>query len=241
MYPPLILHLGLIFPRRRPILERHPIVLRWIYAAAFMAACSRSCSCDLHVARRLERCRRRAKRQIGAFVRPLRACVQRFVVLVGLNILWAARREGVKRAIVIAAVACSLAVVAVLLRARARCGNVHLDVPRRRSRWSPRSSCRCFVLASFPIFALVALYRSYREANAEEKRQVAWPLWGLLVAIGARSSAVVVIMALIGVGGARPSRPDRVARHRSRRCRSLPRSSPSRFRSPSPSRFSSTG
>jgi len=37
MYPPLILHLALIFPRRRPVVERHPVVIRWIYAVTLLA------------------------------------------------------------------------------------------------------------------------------------------------------------------------------------------------------------
>ena len=45
-------------------------------------------------------------------------------------------------------------------------------------------------LGSFPIFALVALIRSYTEARAEEKRQVAWPLWGLALAVGVKILAV---------------------------------------------------
>ena len=31
-YAPLILHLALIFPRERPIVARHPFLIRWIYA-----------------------------------------------------------------------------------------------------------------------------------------------------------------------------------------------------------------
>src|SRR5688572_1114476 len=37
MYLPMILHLALVFPKRRPIVESRPYVIRWMYAAAVIA------------------------------------------------------------------------------------------------------------------------------------------------------------------------------------------------------------
>ena len=37
-YAPLILHLALIFPRERPIVAKHPFLIRWIYAEALLVA-----------------------------------------------------------------------------------------------------------------------------------------------------------------------------------------------------------
>ena len=39
------------------------------------------------------------------------------------------------------------------------------------------------IIVSYPFFATAALVRSYRAAGVEEKRQVKWPLWGLVIAL----------------------------------------------------------
>jgi MFS family permease len=41
-------------------------------------------------------------------------------------------------------------------------------------------------LCAYVVGAVISLHRSYREANVEEKRQVAWPLWGTIIALGVR-------------------------------------------------------
>ncbi|MGZ8831559.1 MAG: PP2C family protein-serine/threonine phosphatase, partial [Thermoanaerobaculia bacterium] len=44
----------------------------------------------------------------------------------------------------------------------------------------------CLALFAYPVLAFIALYRSYREAGVEEKRQVKWPLWGTMIALGVK-------------------------------------------------------
>lgn len=190
LYPPLILHLCLVFPRRRPVLEKHPRVLHWIYAVAvagvllslFMVVfLARIDWIDMEV----------SEQRIKAFGRPALLVISAFTALLAVNLLWAARREGVKRAIaarpfrVVAAVvtlpmALSKAVSMLFHPAMAAVGiGAGLLLPM-------------LALCSFPILALVALIRSYSEASAEEKRQVAWPLWGLALTVSVKIVAVVV-------------------------------------------------
>jgi serine phosphatase RsbU (regulator of sigma subunit) len=189
-YPPLILHLCLIFPRRRPILEKNPRLLHWIYAVSMvgvlvllflMAFFSLIDWNDVEG----------SEHRVGPVVRPVFYALSAFCVLVGLNVLWAARREGVKRAI-----------GARPFRVAGAIGTLPIALARGMTMLlSDRIAgllvvlvivAPMLVLATFPLFALAALIQSYREANAEEKRQVAWPLWGLLLAIGVKVLAVFV-------------------------------------------------
>jgi sigma-B regulation protein RsbU (phosphoserine phosphatase) len=60
-----------------------------------------------------------------------------------------------------------------------------------------------FILA-YSVIIVVVLVRSYREAGVDERRQVRWPLWGTLTAVG--SSLVVLVIQLVmslffGTGG----------------------------------------
>ena len=50
--------------------------------------------------------------------------------------------------------------------------------------------------ARYPVFATVALVRSYRAAGVEEKRQVKWPLWGLVIALTAKIAGNVLSFGL---------------------------------------------
>jgi len=196
MYPPLILHLGLIFPRRRPIVERHPIVLRWIYAAAFMAVFSLLfVLLALNVVGANDAVQGEAA--VHRVLKPIALTLVFFGVFVALHILWAARREGVKRAIVLRPLRVSVAVVGLLFGLTRGLGT-YVSGLAAGIAGVLAITLPFIVLASFPIFALVAIYRSYREANAEEKRQVAWPLWGLVIAIGAKILCLAVMLAVMG-------------------------------------------
>lgn len=196
LYPPLILHLCLVFPRRRPVLERHPKVLHWIYAVAIvgiLALVFLLAFLSLLDWRDLKASQQHVKEVLGPVFQALTA----FGALVAVNILWSARKEGVRRAISsrpfrVASAAAALSIG--LARATAS----FLPRPAAMSIGALTAITPLLVLASFPVIAIVALVRSYREANAEEKRQVAWPLWGLLVAIGAKILAVVGTFAISG-------------------------------------------
>lgn len=193
-YPPLILHLCLVFPRPRPIVEKHPKVLHWIYAVAVVGVIALLLMIvflsfldwnDL----------KGSQQRVKPFLRPVYHALVGFSVLVALNVLWAARRVGVKRTIADRPfrVVGALAVLPVALAPA-----MALVISDRLA--GVASTLAVFtpmlVLATFPLFAIAALIQSYREANAEEKRQVAWPLWGLLMAVGAKVLCVAVTATL---------------------------------------------
>jgi len=190
MYPPLVLHLALIFPRRRPILDRHPEVLRWIYATALLAVLSVLFAIVLMAMINWQ--------QIDASDDRLSRVVKAmWYVMVGLGsavalqILWAARREGIKHAIVSRPVRVSFAVIGWMAGLTQSAGIV-LSRGVAGFLGMLTAGLPILALGTFPVFALVALRRSHREANVEEKRQVAWPLWGLAFVIGVKILGLLI-------------------------------------------------
>ena len=188
MYLPLILHFALVFPRRRPILERRPYLLRWIYTAAVLAVVTLALL--LSAAILGTGGNPAIEKHFDTYLKPLGYALLVFTLGVAVHLLYVARREGIRDAILNRPIRMSVAVlglIASLTRltaaAELKIATVVLVVI-----WMLLPFA---VILSFPIFAFVALYRSYRAANVEEKRQVAWPLWGLLTATGGKVLAVL--------------------------------------------------
>jgi hypothetical protein len=194
MYPPLILHLGLIFPRKRPILERRPILLRWIYAAAFVAISALLLA--IAIISVIDFADMKASGQrLDRYFKPFFYSIVGISVLATIRVLWVARREGIIRAIARRPFLVSFATLGLIFGLSRTAGT--LFSPLAGAVVSGGATVLpMLVIATFPIFAVVSLIRSHGEANVEEKRQVAWPLWGLLVAIGTKILAVVVTMSL---------------------------------------------
>jgi Stage II sporulation protein E (SpoIIE) len=194
MFLPLILHLALIFPKPRPILEGRPYVIRWIYAAAatsilviilFVAMSAALLGDD----------RQAGVNRLDEILPAAGYAFLGFSVLVGLHLLWAARREGIRNAILNRPLRVSIAllgVIAAITRLVRSFGwRIAAGVLAVATVMLP-----FLVICSFPFLAIVALVRSYSAANVEEKRQVAWPLWGLLTAVGGKIVAFLVATGL---------------------------------------------
>jgi len=180
-YAPLILHLSLIFPNERPIVAKRPKVIHWIYAGAVLAALIciffgvllvlmiRSMSADTPY-------------WIGHFMGRWSPWLLTSGLLLALGIIWSGRKQGVVRAFALRPFLAVFALFAIYLSIVAILGTAGLKktaaIAGVGSILLPLG-----VLASYPIFACVALVRSYRAAGVEEKRQVQWPLWGLLIAL----------------------------------------------------------
>jgi serine phosphatase RsbU (regulator of sigma subunit) len=190
MYPPLILHLCLVFPKRRPVLEKHPTALRWMYAVGLVGVTG-IILVVLFMAMFDPTDIVRTRQRMSALLLPAYYIISAIAALVALNLLYAAWREGPRRAVasrpfrVVAATALvPIAIsrgVGMFLSPVAAAIFVFLGI-----------GLPMLVLGSFPILALVSLARSYSEARAEEKRQVAWPLWGLALAVGMKVLSVVI-------------------------------------------------
>jgi serine phosphatase RsbU (regulator of sigma subunit) len=193
-YPPLILHLCLIFPKRRPLLEKHPKLLHWIYAVALVGVLMLAfltAFLSLIDWNDIEN----SSRRLAPYLRPIFQALSVFPVLIGLNVLWAARREGVMRAVSARPYRVTMA-LGTLPIALARGVGMLFSGTVAGLLTVAAMAVPALALGTFPLFAVAALIQSYREANAEEKRQVAWPLWGLLLTIGVKVLAVVLTLVL---------------------------------------------
>jgi hypothetical protein len=194
MYPPLILHLGLIFPRRRPILEKHPVVLKWIYATALVGIAAILIAIAVMMSIDWTDIDGSGKR-MARYFRPIFYTLVGLSMLATLRILVAARRDGIVAAIAKRPFIVSFATVG-LIFGLSRSAGILISPLAGAIVSGAATGLPVLVLASFPLFALVALIRSHGEANVEEKKQVAWPLSGLLLAVGSKVLAVIVASGL---------------------------------------------
>lgn len=190
-FAPLLLHLALIFPRRRPVLARGRVLWQWIYGyptfvigvgmglGGFLAALGAfdghrgairilSAVCGVLIALaglaalvRLGLAVRRLGVREGLYARPFASMTFTFALIIGLTATLGILNRA--QAPMITGVMAMLAVFAVITS-----------------------------FASYPLATFVALLRSYRESGIEERRQVKWPLWGTMIAVGARVVLYVV-------------------------------------------------
>jgi serine phosphatase RsbU (regulator of sigma subunit) len=199
---PLILHLALIFPKPRPVVRDYPHLLRWIYVMPGLCSLMMvglvlvpgsmplSKSGDLPPA---------LKSTIHGLLIALPFAALAVLVAIELKLRrqqWRWRDGGWKRFLF------AHPGMAIIGSGAAGLGMGALGIQLARLLRQPvlggfaagiSTSVPFLLLGLYPVAALVALYRSYREANAEEKRQVRWPLWGTIVAVS--------IKCLFGVGG----------------------------------------
>jgi len=182
-YAPLILHFSLIFPSERPILARRPTLLRWIYAGAVVAALIAVSMVLLAMKIFSDPANLQAvENQLDAIIEVVLLILTIGGPLMALLIIWLGRREGVLRAFGGRPI---LSVFALL--------GTYVAVAKLIGRYGPKMVAviagmasivlPVAIIGSYPVFACVALVRSYRGAGVEEKSQVQWPLWGLLFAL----------------------------------------------------------
>ena len=186
---PLTLHLALIFPRDRPILRSSPRTLRWVYGIPV------TCVVAITVLILITVASESGKATVDALDLPLNILAAA-IALGGMFAAWwvvrTSRGEPLWRAFWNRPVAALFAFAGALFGI-ARIADA-LD-------WKIAALVAGFaapivpflIMAAFPILACVSLYRSYRDAGTEERRQVKWPLWGTLIAIATK----VVMLAVV--------------------------------------------
>lgn len=196
MFAPLILHLSLVFPRPRPILERRPYLLGSIYALAALLALSLAftgrllwvMAQDIPV---------RANRQVSAIATPVFFTMMVLAAGLLVHLLYAARKEGAAEAIARRPFRSTVALIGLLIGFGRLAGMAGIGF-MAGFLTATAMVVPMIVVMSFPFLAFVAFYRSYRTANVEEKRQVVWPLWGLLITIGIKILTYVAMFGLMG-------------------------------------------
>ena len=178
-----VVHLALVFPQRRPILEENPKVLRWLYLAPLLQFVGIPTFAMQSLSMKLL--------HGGLFAL--------WLLLVGilgyLGNRW--HSEGWKRALG-SRPAMVLGSVALLVIAGV--DTLIMFVPSESARqtigWVFGGIAFGFTsLALFVIYSVIAcvtLYRSYRDSGVEERKQVRWPLWGTIVSL----SGVLLLIGL---------------------------------------------
>jgi serine phosphatase RsbU (regulator of sigma subunit) len=179
---PLLLHFALIFPRPRPIVDRHPTIIAWIYAPVLFALAG----CPIIIgALVLDRWLPHEGRMtlLGAGLSAL-------LVAFGLAFLWPvlrARAEGpVWRRVVRRPLRVTVSAIALYTALEsAVAGVVTLGFGARIAGvvtglgiFLPMIPLALLLGIGYPIAVCVALARAYRDSGPEERLQVKWPVWG---------------------------------------------------------------
>ena len=176
------LHLSLVFPRDREILSSRPYVTRWIYVIPTAGALYISAALSLQFLAN-SGAEQTFEYALGRGFRFLAATLAIAGAAVALRIARKARVEGFKTAFLsrpvqaIFSIGSIVAAVAVLLEVAGQRG-------WSRAIFFVSAGVPLLGLIVYPVLTFIALYRSYRDAGVEEKRQVKWPLWGTMIALG---------------------------------------------------------
>jgi serine phosphatase RsbU (regulator of sigma subunit) len=179
----LVVHLALVFPQRRRILDKNPQVLRWLYLTPLLTFVGFPTFAILwlpaHVLRGLLLGLWLLVLAIAAYLAKRwhsegwkRALGSRPVTVLGLFAL-----------VVIVGINTLLLLVA--------------QATRETIGWVFGGITFGFtylvLFVVYSVTACVALYRSYRESGVEERKQVRWPLWGTIVSL----SGVLLLIGLL--------------------------------------------
>lgn len=185
---PLTLHLALIFPKDRPVMQT-PRVLGWVYGvpAAVLVACL-----SLLLAVSTRDLLRASPRTPAANLVAIVCGLALVAAILAVILLLRRAGPGNRRR----AVAARPVSMIVLVNVAFLSTGVLLTVAgmRTSAKIVTLAMVALPMLALFlmPVAACISLYRSYREANVEERRQLVWPLWGTIIALGGRILATVL-------------------------------------------------
>lgn len=186
----LLLHLILLFPRPRPLVERRPEVITWLHTASFLpllavvtafglpsvlegnlARVAVQLAAGAALVALLARLRRRHRRRGGGLADTLTGSP------------WATQGAALSAIAVAAPLLPHLpdrlvVLIAVLLM---------IGVVVLYSLLAP---------VLYLVLTLVPMIRNYRQSGVEGKRQLRWPLWGVSVALGLSTLLSLVLFAL---------------------------------------------
>jgi serine phosphatase RsbU (regulator of sigma subunit) len=193
---PMLLHFSLIFPRERPILLRHPEILKWVYGMPLMQLTT------LPLIFLTRRAREILSEGWNADVVLLPVLVALAAPIL-LGFLRAARARGWASAVLGRPIG-GLALLTLAILASLSAGGLAADLVSLTDEGRAVMSLALpllvllglvvFVLVVYPVSACFALYRSYRESGLEERAQLRWPLWGTILALSGLTA-----MAILGV------------------------------------------
>jgi sigma-B regulation protein RsbU (phosphoserine phosphatase) len=181
-----LLHLSLIFPRARPVVERWPQVVVWLHTFPFLGSLVAAAVVGVALL---------GKEPIGLVASAAVLAALGSVAVIRLS---RALRSEVPRRV--------LATRPLLVQALVVLAGGALGMSVRLLPEKVKAVVLVVVFAAgfvtgiaaivcYSVCIIVSLLRSYRESGTDEKRQLRWPLWGTLTAVG--GSIVLTIVSLI--------------------------------------------
>ena len=192
-FAPLLLHLALIFPKRRPVVARRPRLITWIYVYPVYLCASLAIIAAVEIISRTH-----VQLRMTAFLWSLFAVIAAAGGAAAWRIAAHAHRSGSKEAIIehpLATLNVIIALIAVgLYSIGCVCKLMQTMVPMMILVFVV-VFVALVAVALYPIATFVTLFRSYRDSGIEERRQVKWPLWGTMTAVGTKF--VVGIFSLV--------------------------------------------
>jgi hypothetical protein len=170
----LLVHLALIFPRQRPVLERGPHVLRWLYLAPLLQFVGFPAFATLALP-----------------ARPVHIVLTALWLSAAVTLAYLVKRrhsEGWKRAFGTRPV---MVLGAIVLLIVAGIDTLLTLLPSEATRQTigwvfggiAFGVIGVALVVIYSIIACISLYRSYRDSGVEEREQVRWPLWGTIVSL----------------------------------------------------------
>lgn len=193
---PLTLHLALIFPHDRPIVRKRPYILGWVYGLPIVTALLTVGFAGLVMVSKLDRPGNASSiKGLELVIEIVTGTLATAAAIIGLRLARKGRDEGTLAAFVSRPVQSIIAVIGSLSA---------LAWAFVALRWKIAVLIIGLLMAlgpfvavlSYPVLTCIALYRSYRDAGIEERRQVKWPLWGTLIAL---ASKIIFSVTLYGM------------------------------------------
>jgi len=188
-FAPLLLHLALIFPKERPVVQGRPRTYLWIYGypAGFCVYGGLLLGLITAIS---------VKTPLIEKAVIFIAVIVTITVIALVRLIVSITRRGLREGFLGA----PLAVVSIVISLYAG-----ILVLAARASTQAKSPVPLFIamfllvllgLATFgayPVATFIALFRSYRESGPEERRQVKWPIWATMVAAGGK-----LVLSIIG-------------------------------------------
>lgn len=198
-FAPLLLHLALIFPVERPVMtKQRSTIFKWIYGFPIYVVVILALFVVAFAA---------LTREVDPAAEKMVAKSLGYTVIAAIAMLSLAsivrvamrmRQAGWREALITSPIEAMNIFIGLLSAVLVGCGYV---VARMQSVSLAIAIAAASIflflglLAAYPVATVVALYRSYKESGVEERRQVKWPLWGTMLAVGTR-----LLLTAIGVG-----------------------------------------
>jgi serine phosphatase RsbU (regulator of sigma subunit) len=202
---PLFLHLALVFPREHRIVGKYPSLIAWIYWLPFFSVAGVSAGAVGALMTTLNGLSK------TGYVTGLAAAVVVIALVVYLRVQYLRQqpRPGWKAwylrhpAITLSAFCCGLLLLRFVTIVVLNFAGAGIAVKVTVTLLIVLFPGLLVLLSTlgYPVLTCVVLYSSYRASGAEEKRQLKWPLWGVIVSQAGKVLLSLIMLSLVYILG----------------------------------------